>query len=149
VSIDWRRRVSTRSPFAGGWGMQRATLMFAVMLALLVNACSAMHARSDYAVDGGLALGGQAGSPDDARAAGGGLALSPAVRTIVGHLLGNEVKEAPPSPVAQAPPSPRSETVEARGPQLDLDRPTPHPDEGNGLWLRPSAVLRLLGKEGR
>ena len=62
--------------------------MFAALLVLLVNACSAMHERewSDCAVDGGLlhgALGGLAGSPDadrahqsgtnDGRAAGPGL----------------------------------------------------------------------------
>ncbi len=138
--------------------MRGSELMFAAMLALLVNACSAMHERewSDCAVDGGLlhgALGGLAGSPDadrahqsgtnDRRAAGAGLALGPAVSTVVGHLLCNEVKEAPPPPVAQAPPPPSNEMVEVRGPRLDLDRATPTP-EGNGLWLRLSDVLPLL-----
>jgi len=137
--------------------MRGSKLMFAAMLALLVNACSAMHARewNDCAVDGGLlhgALGGLAGSPDvdraqsgtnDGRAAGAGLALGPAVSTVLGHLFCNEVKEAAPPPVAQAPPPPSNETAEVRGPRLDLDNATLNP-EGNGLWLWLSAVLALL-----
>jgi hypothetical protein len=137
--------------------MRGSKLMFAAMLALLVNACSAMHTREwrDCAVDGGLlhgALGGLAGSPDvdraqsgsnDGRAAGAGLALGPMVSTVVGHLFCNEAKEAPPPPVAQAPPPPSSETVEVHGPRPDLDRATLNL-EGNGLWLRLSEVLPLL-----
>jgi hypothetical protein len=129
--------------------MQSVTLMFAVIL--LVSACSVMHERSDYAVDGRVpgALGGLAGSPDDERASGAGLSLTPAVSTIVRHLLGKEGKEAPPSPVAQAPSPSSSKTLEVRERRLDLDSATPHPDGENRLWLRPTAVLRLLDREGR
>ena len=137
--------------------MRGSKLMFTATLALLVNACAAMHERewSDCSVDGGLlhgALGGLAGSPDvdrahqsgtnDGRAAGAGLALGPVVSTVAGHLLCNEVKEAPTPPVAEAPP-PSSETVEVRGPRPEFGRATLNP-EGNGLWLRLSAVLPLL-----
>jgi len=133
--------------------MRGSKLMFA-MLALLVNGCS-MHARtwSDWANGDGLldgAPGGTAGSLDVGRAqpsrandehaerAG----LGRPVTTGIGDLHSNQVNEAPPPPETQAPP-PTSETVEVRGPRLDPDRTTLKP-EGNGLWLRPSAVLSLL-----
>lgn len=141
VVVDDTPDSTSRRRSRGGMGGSK--LMFVAMLALLVNACSAMH---DCAVDGNQLHGGfagLAGSPDDGRAAGAALAL--------GHLLcspgaahSDEVREASPSPVTQAPP-PRSETVDVRG--RDLERSTL--PEGNGLWLRPSAVLLLMDRERR
>ena len=153
--------------------LRSRALAGALVLALSMSGCAAMQERrwSWCAVGGGLlgaAIGGTAGGMltseyeggDGGRdsevaaiaaagAVGGGL-----IGTLLGHLICDPVKEAPPPPppppVAKpAPPAPGTKITEIKGPHFDFDKATIKPEGQRRLddvvrLMRDNPNLRIM-----